>query len=167
MQQHGDSLTSQENLTTRFSEDTVRPHSLFYQRPGMNPALARYLGAVKDLYCLSQTSVSTILVMLLALVIRLHFLMRHGVWVNVVEAVKTAEVAFNYYFPSSSLPLSPTSPMLHLPGNMSWPCSLSQTVGRIKPHMVFSRHVRFLFVYLFFPSDLTYLFYRLANPHRC
>ena len=129
----------------------MRPHSLLPSAPGMNPALARCLGAVKGLYCLLQTSVSTSLVMLLALVIRLHFVMRHGVWAN----VQTAEVAFNS-FPSSSLPLlpTPTSPMLRLPGSVSWPCTLSQRVGRIKPHMVFSRHLCLLFVYLFFPALL-------------
>ena len=50
---------------------------------------------------LSQTSVSTSLVILLALVIRLHLLMRHG-------AVNSAEVAFN---PFPSFSASTTQPL--------------------------------------------------------
>jgi hypothetical protein len=151
--------------------------------------------------------------MLLALVIRLHLLMRHGVWANVIGAIKTAEVAFNS-FPSSSLPLSsalttqplsalqgpitqvsgpiqpsishpsprpsecilsscphsptPTLPMLLLPWNLFWPCTLSKTVGCIKLHMVFSRHVRFLknFKFFSFPPyffRVDVLSYRLAT----
>jgi hypothetical protein len=52
--------------------------------PGMNPALARCLDR-EGLYYISQTSVFTCLVLLLALVIRLHLLMRHGVWANVIH----------------------------------------------------------------------------------
>ena len=81
--------------------------------PGMNPAPARCLDAVKDLYYLSQTSVFRCLIMLLALAIRLHLLMRHGVWENVIEAVEIAEAVFNS-FPYSSLPLSSASTTQHL-----------------------------------------------------
>ena len=50
--------------------------------------------------------------------------------------------------------------MFRLPGSVSWPCTPSQTVERIEPRMVFSRHVPFLFIYFppyFFRVDVLIL----------